>query len=80
MLGSWSVSVFFASADCEVSHLYRLRPIVLTSAVVMILRVWALYGRSKIILGALLIFYGIEVIVNLGYCIWISVRDGRLCT
>lgn len=38
-------------------------------AVVMILRVWALYSQSKFILTILLVLYAFEVIVGLTSCI-----------
>lgn len=38
-------------------------------AVVMILRVWAMYNRSKIILGSLLTFYVAEIIPSVVNCI-----------
>lgn len=47
-------------------------------AVVMILRVWALYRRSRFILGALLTLYAIEVIVALVNCVVVSTRSGSL--
>ena len=54
-----------------------MRRITLISTVVMILRVRALYSRSRIIRGVLLVFYAIENIVNLAYCIWVSTQRGR---
>ena len=47
-------------------------------AVVMILRVWALYSRSRIILGALLTFYFLEVIPYLIVCIISSTQEKTL--
>ena len=43
-----------------------------TQAVAMILRVWALYGRSKVILGSLLTVYIVEVITTLAYSVSFS--------
>ena len=48
------------------------------NAVVMILRVWAMYDRSRIILGALLTLYATEAVVCLVYCIMESTRIGTL--
>ena len=48
------------------------------NAVVMILRVWAMYGGSRIVLGALLTLYATEVVVWLAYCIVESTRIGSL--
>ena len=42
----------------------------------MILRVWALYGRLKLMLGALFTLYAVEVITTLGYCVRLSTVDG----
>ena len=44
------------------------------NAVVMILRVWAMYGRSRIVLGALLALYATEAVVCLVYCIMKGTR------
>ena len=44
----------------------------------MILRVWALYNRSKSILGVLLALYAVEVIVALVNCIIVSAQNQRL--
>ena len=41
----------------------------------MILRVWALYGRSRIILGTLLMLYTIEVIAYLVYSVVVTVNS-----
>jgi hypothetical protein len=46
------------------------------TAVVMILRVWALYNRSKIILGVLLAFYVLVIIPFIIACIILSTPDG----
>ena len=42
----------------------------------MILRVWALYGRLKLMLGALFTLYAVEVITTLGYCVRLSTVGG----
>ena len=39
------------------------------NAVLMILRVWAMYGRSRIVLGALLTLCATEAAIYLVYCI-----------
>ena len=41
----------------------------------MILRVWALYGQSRFILGALLTLYAIEVVPNLVLCVKVSTQN-----
>lgn len=46
-------------------------------AVVMILRVWAMYHQSRSILGVLLVFYSMEVVVNIIVCIIYSI-PGRI--
>lgn len=43
-------------------------------AVVMILRVWALYGRQRFILFSLLVLYGTEVISYLVSSVLTSAR------
>lgn len=48
------------------------------TAVVMILRVWALYGRSRIILGVLLALYVMEIIPFIIACIILSTPDGSI--
>ena len=47
----------------------------LIGIVVMILRVWALYNQSKLILGTLLALYAIEVIINLISCVFVSTQN-----
>lgn len=42
----------------------------------MILRVWALYDRSKLVLGALLVLYAMEVIPLLVYYLLFSILLG----
>ena len=45
-------------------------------AVIMTLRVWAMYNRSRIILGTLLTFYVIEVIpLTIGSIIYSNPRN-----
>ena len=51
------------SADREIPSLFSTCWIILVGEVVMILRLWALYERSKFILGILLIFYAMEMIL-----------------
>ena len=41
----------------------------------MILRVWALYARSRVILGALLTLYSVEVVAYLVFCVMASAED-----
>ena len=47
----------------------------LVYAVVMILRLWALYNRSKFILGPLLTLYAIEVISYITYCVVLHAQN-----
>ena len=70
--------IFVGAADCETPCLRRPKRIVLIDVVVMILRVWALYGRSRVILGALLTFYAIEGIAYLVCCVMECIHDGSL--
>ena len=44
----------------------------------MILRVWALYGRSRLILGALLTLYAIETIPALIFAVILSAQNGPI--
>ena len=44
-------------------------------AVVMIIRVWALYHRSRLILCALLVLYVTEVILILISCVMLSTQS-----
>ena len=48
--------------------------------VVMILRVWALYGRSRFILGIFLMPYITEITGYLVWCIKTSAQDGPIGT
>ena len=50
----------------------------LVNTVVMILRVWALYNRSRLILGTLVTFYAMEVILVLVSSIILSIQINRL--
>ena len=55
--------LFLGAADCELlcSSLSEKQTLIVT-AVVMILRVWAMYNRSKLILGTLLTTFSLEII------------------
>ena len=64
-----SLLVFIGAADCKNLSLFTTRLNTLAVAVVMILRVWAMYNRSMLILGMLLVFYTIAVISNLVICV-----------
>lgn len=48
----------------------------MTGAVAMILRVWALYARSRFVLGILLTLYAVEVVVYLVFGV-MSSAEGR---
>ena len=43
--------------------------------VAMILRVWALYGRSRLALGGLFTLYTTEGIAYLIYCVKVSMQN-----
>lgn len=43
-------------------------------AVTMILRVWAMYGRSRSILGVLLTLYVLEIVLFIITCTIISIK------
>ena len=47
----------------------------LDTIVAMILRVWALYNQSRLILGTLLTLYAIEVIFTLVSCVVFSTSN-----
>ena len=46
----------------------------LAGAVVMILRVWVLYNKSRFILGALLVLYAIELVSYVADCLLFSTK------
>ena len=56
--------VFAAAAESEITCI-SWRDDILTAAVAMILRLWAMYNRSTLILGAFLAFYTVEMILYL---------------
>ena len=55
--------LFLGAADCELlcNSLSEKQTLNVT-AVVMILRVWAMYNRSKLILGILLTTFSLEIV------------------
>ena len=57
----WSILVFIGAADCKILCLFLARLNTLVVAVVIILRVWAMYNQSRLILGVLLVFYAISL-------------------
>ena len=57
--------VFIAVANCESSCPPPVRLFTLVDVVVMILRVWAIYKQSKLILCILLPLYSFELILYL---------------
>lgn len=52
-----------------------MRSIILVDAVAMILRVWALYNRSKLILAILLTLYAIQLIIYATFCVILSTQS-----
>ena len=60
--GSWSFLMFIGAADRTISSLFPAQLNTLVVAVVMILRLWAMYNQSRLILGMLLVFYAISII------------------
>ena len=59
---SWSILMFIGAADCKISSLFPAQLNTLVVAVVMILRAWAMYNQSRLILGILLVCYTISII------------------
>ena len=57
----WSILVFIGAADRKIVSLFLARLNTLVVAVVIILRVWAMYNQSRLILGVLLVFYAISL-------------------
>ena len=61
----WVFLIFLNAADCELLlHMFHLPPTVISIAVVMIMRVYAMWNRSKRILYLLLLIYVPQVIVS----------------
>ena len=65
----WSLLVFIGAADRKFLSLFPVRLNTLAVAVVMILRVRAMYNQSRLILGMLLVFYAISIISYLVDCV-----------
>ena len=65
----WSFLIFIGAADRKISSLFPAQLNTLIVAVVMILRVWAMYNQSRIILGMLLMFYAISITSYLVTCV-----------
>lgn len=61
---SWTYLLFLAAADCELlcSSLSKMVEIMMVAAVMMILRVWVMYHRSRLILYTLLALFSVEII------------------
>ena len=51
-----------SAAGCKVLSLFPVQLNTLVIAVLMILRVWAMYNQSRLILGILLVCYAISII------------------
>lgn len=65
LTGDWAFVVFISAADRKLlSPSHAIISYSYTNTVVMVLRVYAMWNRSKIILGVLLSFYVIEVIIQ----------------
>ena len=62
MISQWATALFLCTADCKFSVSLLNTEILMTPVVVMILRVWAIYNRSRFILSALLILFSLEII------------------
>ena len=71
----WAGLIFFGAAECEIPCSFTTRRVTSINAVAMILRVWALYGGSKVILGALLTLYATEIIPYLTFSIKFSSQN-----
>ena len=61
----WVFLIFLNAADCELLlHMFHLPPTVISIAVVMIMRVYAMWNRSKWILYLLLFIYVPQVVIT----------------
>lgn len=74
LIGEWSFWIFVCAADCKVSILLPAQLITLVAAVVMILRVRALYYQSRLITSVLFALYAMQYISFLVYFILLSAR------
>ena len=61
-VGSWSMLAFIGAADRKILSSFPARLNTLVVVVIMFLRVWAMYNRSRLVLGMLLVFYAISII------------------
>ena len=61
-VASWSILVFIGAADRKILSSFSAQLNTLAVAVVMILRVWAMYNQSRLVLGILLVFYPLLII------------------
>lgn len=65
-IDSWTFNLFLGAADCElVCNSFRKKRPLTVAAVVMILRVWAMYNRSRLILGTLLTLFSLGTIPSI---------------
>jgi len=65
VVGDWGYMLFLAAADRELQYSLAYFPSAPTHiTVVMILRVYAMWDRSRIIFGILLFFYVPQVVVS----------------
>ena len=60
---SWSFWIFVCAADRETLLSFPVQSTTSLDIVVMILRVWALYNQSRLVLGVLLGLYAMEVVL-----------------
>ncbi|KAG8219134.1 hypothetical protein J3R82DRAFT_4915, partial [Butyriboletus roseoflavus] len=68
VVASWEFAIFYNAADCESRHSSKsFPPTMISITVVMILRVYAMWNRSKAILLVLLLIYVPQVISTLVY-------------
>lgn len=63
IINSWAYLLFIGAADCKSCMLYFPNmEIQVIAVVMMILRVWVMYNRSRLILGLLLAPFSVEII------------------
>ena len=76
IITQWTFVLFLAAADCELYSSLCQKKQALMMAVAMILRIWAMYDRSRLILGTLLTMFCLEIIfIGLAIVIYSNPRN-----
>ena len=77
IIAAWTFFIFIGAADRELFYNSLVaKQTLIVAAVAMILRVWAMYNRSRLILNTLLVLFFLEIIFGvLDYAMYSDPRN-----